>query len=164
MVSFNFCGNVTLCSVYFNNTDWYIDSNSAAYSKTWSFSLVPGLNEITLNESVVYKKGSMLQLSFDKEINIYSHSHDILLNYEFDYPISKWNENGFKIQPSLGTFCVRALTRRYYFATKTSFSVQFVDNGTFSLLFYMYDQMSSKFYVRNNYTVQVNPPGKYLYG
>ena len=125
---------------------------------------MPGLNEITLDESIVYKKGCMLQLSFDKEINIYSHSHDILLNYEFDYPISNMNANEFKIQPALGTFCVRALTRRYYFATKTSFSVQFVDNGTFSLLFYMYDQMSSKFYVRNNYTVQVNPPGKYLYG
>ena len=159
MLSFNFCGRSILCSVYFNNTNWDINLNNATNINTWGFDLVPGINEITLKEALIIKKGSMLQLSFAQFLNVYSHSHDILLDYEFDYPISSMSKDSIKIQPALGTFCVRALTRRYYFGVETNFNVQFAYNGTFSLLVYMFDQINSFFYVKNSYTINVNPPG-----
>ena len=161
MIKLDFCGPSIECSDYFNETK-NINPNVIHFLNSWDIELSPGLNNITLNETHFYKKGSLLVLKAQTQI-VSTHSS---VGKKYDCSIANDSNSttltALTLKPLSLTFCIRALTRRYNYFASGSFSKEFSQSGTFLLMANIYDDYFRN-YLSKSYTILVNPARKYYF-
>ena len=155
MIKLDLCGPSIECSDYLNATK-KISTNIMHFLNSWDIELSPGLNNITLNETHFYRKGSLLVLKAQTQI-VSSHSS---ADKNRDLSINEVGNDSVALNPLLLTFCIRALTRRYNYYASGSFSKEFSQSGTFLLMANIYDDYFTN-YLSKTYSILVNPARKY---
>ena len=155
MIKLDFCGPSIECSDYFNETK-NINPNVIHFLNSWDIELSPGLNNITLNETHFYKKGSLLVLKAQTQI-VSTHSS---VDKNRDFSINEVGNDSVALNPLSLTYCIRALTRRYNYYASGSISKEFSQSGTYLLMANIYDDYFRN-YLSKSYTILVNPARKY---
>lgn len=164
MVSFDFCGQLISCSLYFiqNNLTNNVTLNGINYHSSWLIDI--NSNESTvfsINETnMVFEKGNMVLLQIiSGDVNL---SNDINLVLS-DFSFNAESEGLFSVSDYFGnvssqkwSFCVRALTTRYYYKDTRNFSIQFNESGTYDLLAVINDPISTIVYFEEIYFINGN--------
>jgi hypothetical protein len=145
MVSSNMCGSGLIgsptCSQFFSNNQ-PLALNLSYLSPSWTFDLVKGANNLTINSTVTYGTGSMILLSLlDANVEI----RMTIVSSSQDYIYA--NNTVKQISSTKYALRVKALTTRYYYVTQGSFQSKQFNNvsGRRTLIVNYYDRFNNQY-------------------
>ena len=141
MVNTNKCGSRTSlvsCVQYFSSLKLPCNL-TLNYLKSWTFHVDAGVNNLTINETDVYYKGSFIFVTFlDQNVKIGLVNVSNFLDSDYAYD----QENLTKINSLVNyRLCLKAITTRYYFIVNGWFqSNTFLEHGNGNMSIQFYDK------------------------
>ena len=146
MVSSNLCGSGILgsstCSNFFSLYQ-PLSLNLSYLSPSWTFNLVQGINNLSINSNVTYGPGTMILLTL-LDGNVKIRMTKVSANNDYVYENQTVNKISGSAKYALR---VKALTTRYYYVTQGIFQSKKFSNvsGVRTLVVSFYDRFNNQY-------------------